>query len=328
MSEIPRSTASTHDSFASVIAPLLFDGTRAERSPSLHIVLSGSVHGRSRATSRVRGPRVVLNARDLEVVADGLSGGAVDVRQTAAGWLQRALTEARERRVSVVLEGAFGSSDLISGISRLFEASGYETRLWAVAERSSEVRMADASRSFDIQLRQRSVVLGPLARADVDVAATLSDVVAAGAVGRVTVLSRGGDVVADVPRADPGYSAAGNAMREAASQPLGTLRSTLWLAELRRMTRLLSERQPAPAWAYEELVALHEAALADIVPGLPIEANSETRSVQETRLRAALTVLRESATNAARDSATPEVRRSATAEPVVSPHRETPGLSR
>lgn len=327
MSEIVTAAESAPDSFTTVISPLLFDGTQREEVPRLDIVLSESAFGRSRATSRVRATGVVLNARDFEVIASGLTGGAVEVRRTAAGWLQRASTDARERRVSVVLEGAFGSPDLVSGISRLFEASGYETRLWAVAERASEVRMADASRSFDIHLRQRSVVPAPSRRAEVDVASTLSAVSSDGAVGRVTVLGRGGDVIADATRADPAYAAVGKAFRDAASAPLGTLRSTLWLAELRRMTMLVSERRSAPTWAYDELVALHELALADIVPGLPIAADSETRSVQEARLGAALTVLRESATTAARESESAGVRESGPTDPILPPQRAAPGLA-
>lgn len=282
------------DQFDEVIAPLLFGRTGAVTSPQLTLVLSASATGRSRATGRVAGDAVVLNARDLEILAlELLAEGQAPLSTVAADWLQRGLAEARERRTSVVLEGAFRSPQLVTALARQFSKAGFRTRVVAVAERPCEVRMSDASRRLHAHLRPTGQAPVP-EHLDVPVENTLRAIATANVVEQVTVWDRAGAPVIDVVASDPSWGDAADRFAEAAAHPLGTLRSALWLSELRHMTRALVRERTAPRWAVDELIALHEVALAEIVPELTIPADSEASQVQEERLQATLSALRKS----------------------------------
>lgn len=73
--------------------------------------------------------------------------------------------------------------------------------------------------------------------------------------------------------------------------PMGTLRSAQWLSQLRHMSRFVAERRTVPRWALEDLAVLHELALSEVVPSLPLPSGSETQRVQVESLRAGLAAL-------------------------------------
>ncbi len=295
---IPEPPAS-EVTFDHLVSPLLFADAVAAAHPRLHLALSASATGRSRAIGRLEDAGVVLNARDLELLALGVGAAtAADSAQVAAQWLQRALTVAREQRVNVTLEGAFRSPALVIGIAQLFSDAGYETRVATVAERVAEVRMADASRRLDVKLRRRSTGVPYPTGTSESVAPLLTAIVDSRTLDRVMVFDRDGLTVVDAGQEDLTYASAPEAFASAARQPFGTLRSAAWLSELRHMTRFLAQQGPAPRWAVDELIALHHLALTEIVPELPIPVDSETRHVQESRLSATLAALRDSVTSA------------------------------
>lgn len=302
--------------FERVVEPVLFDASRPSETPTLQFALSASSSGRSRATGALADGAVVLNARDLDLLARSLG---VDAPGVATSWLQQGLTVARERRVSLVLEGGFRSPTLAIGLAQLFAESGYRSQVSVMAQRASEVRMSDASRRFDTELRRSSGVPSPVA-VNGDVATLLPELVSSGSIDRVTVFDRTGTVVFDEERDAPKFPGASSALEEATATRLGTMRSTLWLSELRRMTRMLGETRSAPRWAVDELIALHEVALTEIVPELPISAGSDTATVQVQRLTATRDALRK--------SVTPEVSESVSPAPVLSPQQDLDGLSR
>lgn len=291
------------DEFESLIEPLLFDGGSPGSNPELRLLPSQSTSGRSRAAGTVTGDAVWVCAADLEVIAGSVAGsGGADPRQVAAGWVQRGLALARKRRLSVVLEGRFRSPELIAGIVRLFADAGYRTSLTAVAERWAEVRMSDASVRFDALRRGHAG-----ARQDAVDRVDLAAIVGSAGVDRVTVLDRTGAVVSEGERGSDEYVRAPSALEDAAAARLGTMRSTLWLSQLRRMTRFAGELRMAPRWAVDELIDLHEVALSEIVPELPIPAGSETMRVQVERLTATLTALQLAVQDDAADLAAPAV---------------------
>lgn len=291
------------DPFESLVEPFLFDGASQGPTPELHLLPSQHASGRSRAAGTIASDAVWVCSADLEVIAGSVAGnGDDDPRQVAAEWVQRGLALARERRLSVVLEGRFRSPVLAAGIVRLFGDAGYRTSLTAVAERWAEVRMSDASGRFDA-LRRGHASAGEDAVDRVDLAA----IVGSAGVDRVTVLDRTGAYVSGGERGSVGYAAAPSALEDAAADHLGTLRSTLWLSQLRRMTRFAGELRTAPRWAVDELIDLHEVALSEIVPELPIPAGSETMRVQVERLTTTLTTLRRAVQDDAADLAAPAV---------------------
>ncbi|WP_448255963.1 zeta toxin family protein [Microbacterium aurum] len=309
--------AAESDLFEAVVVPVVFRSIEPAEEPALTLALSGSVSGRTRVTGRAVDGGAVVNARDLEILAHRLapneSAGSV-----AAEWLQRALGEARRRRISMTVEGAFRSPGLVSGIAQLFAGEGYATRIAVVAERVVEVQMSDASRRFDVRLRRRADGVGFPDAATRELAPLVDAVISTGATDLVVVVDRDGNAVVDAGRGTPAYESAGAAFAEAAARPLGTLRSTLWLSELRHMTRLLTEQRTAPRWAVDDLVALHELALSDIIPELPIPADAEARAIEMERLSGTLSALRKSVTSEPTDKT----------GPVVVPHLDGVGLSR
>ncbi len=297
------------DDFDRSIWPSLVGDNAALRRPRLHLVLSSSASGRSRATGALEDAGVVLNSRDLEVMALATaSSTAADSNEVAAQWIQRGLRTARERRVNVTLEGTFRSPALVVGLARMFADAGYETHVATVAERVAEVRMADASRRFGAELHQRRTSIPPIVDRDLAaVAPLLAAVVEAKATDRVTILDRAGGAIVDSTADDPEYALAADSFTEAAARPLGTLRSSAWLSELRHMTRFLAQQGSAPRWAVDELIALHETALSEIVPELPIPADSETKVVQVARLSESLAILRNSVTSAVPEDPTASI---------------------
>lgn len=310
MSELPDLVDTL---FESVIERFLFDGSSTAKSPTLHFALSASSSGRSRATGALSGDAVVLNARDLDLLARSLR---VDAAGAAASWLQRSLTVARERRVSVVVEGGYRTPALPIGLSRLFAESGYRSQVSVVAERASEVRMSDVTRRFDSELRRPGGAPSPVSIGE-DAAKLLPGLVASGSIHRVMVFDRAGTIVFNEERGASRFTDAGSALEDATAVRLGTLRSTLWLSQLRRMTRMLGETRSAPRWAVDELIALHEIALAEIVPELPISSGSDTAIVQAQRLTATLDALRKSVTS--------EVPEFGAVSPAMTPQQEIDG---
>lgn len=289
----PASALEEH--FHQTVEPLLFARAESVAHPSLTLLASPVATGRSRALSRFAPDAVVLNAADLGLLAP--AGG--DAAGAAAALLQLALAHARQNQISVVLDGHFRTPAVAVGVSRLFAASGFSTRFVTIAERDSEVRMSAASSRL-LEWRRGSNAAASARTASVSVLPVLSAVAEdSSAVQQLVVLSRTGDVV--FSSANSSHDGAGSAFESAAAERLGTLRSTLWLSQLRHMTRFLGSQRSAPRWAVDDVIELHEVALAEIVPELPIPADSEFSRIQVQRLSATLSGLRNSAGSDARE---------------------------
>jgi hypothetical protein len=310
MSPVLGAKADPSAVFGEVVVPLLLEDRASQPSPTICFLPSPSMTGRSRALGRHGTGGMHVSARDLESLARRLLVEEdMDPRVVAADWLQQGLALARERRISVDLEGQFRSEKLIRAVADRFARDGYRTRMTVIAERLAEVRMSDASRRFDLALRRRDTI-GEAPPADVvDVAGLVAASVSSEAIDQMTVLDRSGTVVVDEERGSARYAGAASAFEAAASARLGALRSALWLSQLRHMTRLVGELRSAPRWALEDLIELHELALTEVVPELPIPARSDTRRVQEVRLQATLSTLRESVTSGLEDSLAVGVRK-------------------
>lgn len=287
------------------ILPTLFPG-EAEGRPSF-VLVADPFPGGSRATGRIvgqhDGPMAVLRSDDLagfypHILASRSSpSGAEQVARAVADWLTGSLRYARENRRSVLLEGSFPRPDAALAVARRYANAGFETHVVLVAARRSDVLLAALSQrlspGFSIAANSGG---GPI---DVDLESIMQLVAAVPAepaVGRLTVVGRRGDIVFDQLRseADPPYAEAAAAYSTAVGERLTVLESVQWLSELRRLTVRVSD-SPAAAPSHEivrALVELHEAALREVVPQLPIPAGSETVRVQERRHAEDLVALR------------------------------------
>lgn len=288
MADPAAPTSALEEHFHQAVEPLLFARVQSVAHPSLTLLASPVATGRSRALSRFATDAVVLNAADLGLLArDG-----TDAAAAAAALLQLALAHARQNRFSVVLDGHFRTPAVAVGVSRLFASSGYSTRFIAIAERDSEVRMSAASSRL-LEWRRGSNEAASARTATVSLLPVLSAVTEdPSAVQQLVILSRTGDVV--FSSVNSSHDGAASAFEAAAAERLGTLRSTLWLSQLRHMTRFLGSQRSAPRWAVDDLIDLHETALTEIVPELPVPADSEFSRIQVQRLSATLSVLRNS----------------------------------
>ncbi|WP_295575009.1 hypothetical protein [uncultured Microbacterium sp.] len=273
--------------FHESIEPLLFARAQSVTHPSLTLLASPLAIGRSRALSRFSDESVVLNAADLRMLAP-VEG---DAAEAAASLLQLSLAHARHHRFSVALDGRFRTPGVAVGLARLFASSGFSTRFVAIAEREAEVKLSAASSRL-LEWRRGAGDATGGRTGPVTVLPVLSGVAEnPSAVQQVVVLSRTGDVAFRSANAD--HAGAVSAFEAAAAERLGTLRSTLWLSQLRHMTRFLGSQRSAPRWAVDDLIDLHEFALTEIVPELPIPADSEFNRIQVARLSATLSVLRD-----------------------------------
>ncbi|GEP49188.1 hypothetical protein MSA03_26960 [Microbacterium saccharophilum] len=295
MAEPAAPGSALEEHFHQTVEPFLFFHARSAAYPSLTLLASPLAAGRSRALPRFSPAAVSLNAADIRLMAPPES----DTAEAAAALLQLALAHARHNRFSVALDGHFRTPAVAAGLSRLFSSSGFSTRFVAIAEREAEVRMSEASSrllqwrrgSDDVATRRTEPMTSlPVLRAMAEDPSSVQQVV---------VLSRTGDVVFDSEKAD--RDGAPSAFEAAAAAQLGTLRSTLWLSQLRHMTRFLGAQRSAPRWAVDDLIELHEIALTEIVPELPIRDDSEFTRIQTERLSATLSVLRASVGTEARE---------------------------
>lgn len=299
----------TEDVFERIIVPLIFGGHGRSPEPTLTLLLGALSSGRSRATGRILAEdapdAAVVNAADLRSFYPASSEATPDdVASAAAEWLQQALGYAREQQRSLILEGSFRSPALVAGIARLFRDAGFRTRLVAVADRATETRMSAASLQLE---RMRAGLPGDSHGQAIDVAELVRAVSAKAAIDRVTILHRDGRVAYDSGSAESGSSDVVSAFEAAQREPLGTLRSALWLSELRHATQFATRARGVPQDAIAALVDLHGVALAEIVPELPIPVSSDARQIQEERLQASLTGLRELVSVEVRKSRTSEV---------------------
>jgi UDP-N-acetylglucosamine kinase len=260
--------------------------------PVFTIALGSIGGGRSRALSWLADAGeslgTVLNARDLELSRRRVDGQEESAAASGAEELQRLLADARERHRSVVLEGVFRSPALVSGVARTFAAAGFSTRILAVADGIAEVRMGATSMRVST-LRENGHAGQVACHTGVD--DLLSALSSDPHVHRITIFDRSGALHADAIDLEDRAKAA-TQFGEAAASPLGTLRSAQWLSELRHMARFLAERRSAPRWALEELAELHEIALREILPALPVPATSEALQIQTDRLQRGLVALR------------------------------------
>ena len=114
----------------------------------------------------------------------------------------------------------------------------------------------------------------------------------AASVDRLTIFGRDGSFAFDGERDGSGrLHGAEDALAAAQAKPLTVTQAIAWFGELRRVTEYVrSTRNPRDDVA--QLVELHELALQEMVPQLPLPRASQARDRQEVRLAQELLTLR------------------------------------
>lgn len=298
------------DVFAREIRPWLFPDGDDRNTDPVFVLLSGQPgSGVGRVTGRLRaelgGDAAVLSAELLRPFhprfAESLASGAMDssrgMSEATAEWLRAGMRFAREHQRSLILEGSFANPATAVGLLQRFRADGFGTRVVVVAARRAEsllstvsgyLRAVEAGRTGQLVSREMHD------RGFEGTGALAAAVEESDAVDRVTVLDRVGAAAFDAVRAgvDRPFQGAAAALRAAQSQRLSSLESAQWLSELRRVTEFAATLRNVPRPVTEVLIDLHETALREIIPELPVPNGSRVVAAQEHRSASDLVALR------------------------------------
>ncbi|GAA1661909.1 zeta toxin family protein [Microbacterium lacus] len=242
----------------------------------------------------------VINGDELRAMHPAAANPGPDAMQVvqaaAAEWVRSSLAFAREHRRSILLEGSFTSQATL-GLARRFRDDGFEVRVVLCAARRSDSVLAAVSRHLsELRAGIASVFAG---RDAVDrdrdglygLAAALEQ---PSAVGRVSVFGHSGASVFDVPGEVPetGFPGVRDAVGVAESGRRSSLEAAQWLSELRRVTDFAKSRRNLPRPVVVALVELHEVALREVIPALPVPAGSIAAAGIERNVAADLVLLR------------------------------------
>ncbi|MGC5224208.1 zeta toxin family protein [Micromonospora sp. DT81.3] len=309
------------------ILPLLFPASGATDDPTLTLLTGQPGSGRPQAAARIcaeqDGEVAILSADQLrafhpsiaELDASGSVEAVGELRAATAEWLRAGMAFAREHHRSLLVEGSFATPAAAVATAQRFGTDGFRTRIVIAGARRAESLLSTVS------LYLHGVQTGGPARfvsrdahdrgfdGTHALAATLEE---SDAVNRVTVLGRAGASVFDgVSRnTDRPFVGARAALLATQSDRLTSLRSAQWLSELRRVTEYAATvRMPRPLT--ELLIDLHETALREVIPELPVPAGSRVVAAQERRSASDLVSLRRSLIEARPvDAAAPSVAQS------------------
>jgi hypothetical protein len=280
------------------ILPTVFADARPTDAPRLVLLTGQPGSGRSRAISDLRGEEAdglaVISAGLLRSFVPRAGGGDADADEAAAmsaSWLIACMRHAREHRFSLLLDGPIPAA-AAEGILTTFGQVGYRTHVAGVASARAESLLAVASGYASSDRVRRPSELVPVEQHDRDLEEARALLTKAGAVGaRLTVFDRDGGVAAD--KVD-GPSAV-RAFNGASRTRMSTLQTVQWLSELKRVTAYARRPSSTLPELAPHLVALHEAAIREVVPNLRIPTGSVVTRDLESRLASELVALRQPA---------------------------------
>ena len=298
------------EDLTSEVLDSVFGETTPNTAPTLVLLTGQPGSGSARAIGRISDEHegvAVVSAEDLralhpdyrELAESRSPEAARELSEATAAWVRACLAFARENRRSLILEGNFTTPALVTGVASGFADEGFTTRVVMVAARRAESLMSTTSHYLSEIYEGRPARFVSRDANDQAVEATCALALAlesADSIDRVTVLGRDGSTAFDHTRqADestiPGLSAAFNA---AQARPLLSLQSVQWLSELRRVTEYVESLREVPRPLTEVLMDLHETALNEILPELPVPEGSQAARMQERRLAYSLAGLRQS----------------------------------
>ena len=280
------------------ILPSVFADARRTDTPRLVLLTGPAGSGRSRAISLLRGEEpdgmAVISAsllRSFVPRAENESADMDRVAATSASWLIACMRHAREHRFSLLLDGPIPAA-AAEGILTTFGQVGYRTHGAVVASSRAESLLALASAHASRDRARRSSELVPVEQHDRDLEEARALMAKSGAAGaRLTVFDRDGGVAAD--QVD-GPSAV-RALNGASRTPMSTLQTVQWLSELKRVTAYARRPSTTLPELAPYLIALHEAAIREVVPNLRIPTASVVTRDLESRLATELVALRQPA---------------------------------
>lgn len=292
------------------ILPLLFPEDQPQDSAPTFVLLTGQPGaGAARSIGRLRAEHghdlAALSADELrafhpqfaEATASGSVEAAREVSEATAEWLRAGMAFAREHRRSLLLEGNFTTPSTVLALAQRFAGEGFRTRVVVVGVRRAESLLATLSQYLSgVQAGRPTRFVSREAhdRGFDGTRALTAAMENSTALDRVTVLGRAGAPMfdAETDGTDHPFRGAGAALVAAQSERLLSLGSVQWMSELRRVTEFAATLREVPRPVTEALIDLHETALREIIPELPVPAGSKVVAAQEHRSASELVALR------------------------------------
>lgn len=297
------------EDLTSEVLDFVFGATTPTAEPALVLLTGQPGSGSARAIGRISEEHqgiAMVSAEDLrafhpdyrELAASRSPEAARELSEATAAWVRACLAFARENRRSLLLEGTFTTPAVVTGVASGFADEGFTTRVALVAARRAESLMSTTSHYLSeiYEGRPARLVSRDANTQAVEAVRTLAVALeSADSIDRVTIFGRDGSPTFDRTRAAeesmPGVSAA---LVAAQARPLSSLQSVQWLSELRRVTEYVESLREVPRPLTEVLMDLHETALNEILPELPVPEGSQASRMQERRIAYSLAGLRQS----------------------------------
>ena len=311
--------------FTDEIRPILFSNQTTSDNPTLILLGGQPGAGKSRATHSLlreyQFDPVPLSGDDLRafhphyrdlVTRDPIHAPDAFAPATAA-WVRAAIDHARTRQRSLLLEGTFHTPELTLTTARAFSDAGFRVHVVVAGASRADSLLSVTSRYF--RSRHENLPARFTSRTAHDrgydgTTGLVTQLDTSPHVDRVTILGRDGTARFDAQRAIPHqpnreFVSAAAELEEARTRPVGTRTAVEWLSELRRMTQYAEASRQVTTQTAELLIPLHEIAVRDIVPTIPLPAGSEPGRKLEMRVAQDLAALRRAVGALGPDAAAP-----------------------
>jgi UDP-N-acetylglucosamine kinase len=279
--------------FEEEILPVVFPDGPVSDEATLVLLGGQPGAGKSRASAKLAAEHpgmVALSGDDLrpfhlhfERLTRSRSVEAPQIlAESTSGWVRDCLAHARTTGRSLLLEGTFHTPRVAIGTAELFAREGFATRVAVVATPRAESLLSAGSRYLlDVRAGRsaRFTSVSAHERGWTGTRTLVQELEATPTVDRLTVIGRAGTALFDATNTSrarfTGALAALDAERDSIMSPA---RSMQWLSELRAMTAFVTD-DPEPAKPVLQLLSeLHEIAVRDVVPAIPLPENSASRA--------------------------------------------------
>jgi UDP-N-acetylglucosamine kinase len=285
---------------------IVFAGVDSVTNPALVLVVGQPGSGTSRVAGFVREEHptgiasvsaenfAAFHPDFLELMTWRPLEASALIAPWTAEWIGQTLDHARETKRSLLFETSINNPGPAIATASAFQSDGFETRLVVVAVRRSESLLATASRYLNarrLRLPARFTDRDTHGRGWIGTQALVREAESTTAVDRLTILSPTGETLFDARRAD-GFAGATAALEAAQNASVSVLEGARWFGELRAITDFARRSRELAPPLTEVLVELHQLALTDVLPRMPVPRQSSFAVEQENRLAAEILSLR------------------------------------
>ncbi|NYF18540.1 hypothetical protein HDC37_003405 [Microbacterium sp. AK009] len=285
--------------------PLIFAGTEPSPAPELVLVVGQPGAGAQsllHAMLSEHAPTVASVAAEdfaafhpdfLELTTWRPLDAPAAIAPRVAEWIGATLDHARTSHRSLQFTTSVSTPAPAIGTATAFKAEGFSTHLVIVATPQHESLLATASRFLNARRLRLPARFTDRAAHDRSFAGTQSLARAAedaADLDRVTLLDQTGRRIFDATHED-GLAGVAEAIEVAHAAPISVLEGARWFGELRAITDFARRARELAPPVTEVLIELHELALTEVLPRMPVPPDSSFAVDQVMRLRSEIDAL-------------------------------------